>query len=181
MSDAAEVLHLIPQGYPVTIDVAQQSIAGAGTAMHFTLPLHAHNLPLMHEREAKLVVALDGEVAVRSGGAIIALLRQGDAVLLQQHLAHRIHQHGAQPATVGVALWPGKVEEAFRQQAARVAAGAYGRDDMIALFAGYGVQWDAATGNEVIDVEIRPWAQWSGSMPPDLFNALRLKWPDTKP
>lgn len=178
MHQATNVLHLIPQGYPVTIDVAQHTIGGAGTAMHFTLPPHAHNLPLMHEWESKLVVALDGEVEVRSGGAAIALLRKGEAIVLPKLAAHRIHQHGAQAATVGVALWPGKVEQAFRQQAARVVAGHYDREEMIALFAAYGVQWDVAAGGHAIAAEVRPWRQWSGSMPPDLFHALQQQWTD---
>ncbi|WP_263487890.1 hypothetical protein [Pseudomonas sp. REP124] len=35
--------------------------------MRFELPLHAHNLPLMHRQETRLVVALKGELKIRAG------------------------------------------------------------------------------------------------------------------
>src|ERR1700750_2355289 len=104
---AADVLYLFPDGYPVTIDVAQATIGGIGTAMHFELPLKGHNLPLMHKLEVKLLMALRGDVDVRSGRQTIAILRQGEALLVHSGVAHRVHQHGADPCTVGVALWPG--------------------------------------------------------------------------
>jgi len=175
MSD--DVLYLIPDGYPVTIDVAQASIGGAGTAMHFALPEHAHNLPLTHAHETKLLAALEGEVEVRSGGRTIALLRQGQALRLQAGTAHRVHQHGERPSVVGVALWPGKVEQAFRQLADGVAKGAYSRDDMIALFASYGISWHAPAGDEAVHAEVRPLHAWLEELPPQLAAALRERWP----
>jgi mannose-6-phosphate isomerase-like protein (cupin superfamily) len=93
----SEALLLIPNGYPVWIDVAQATIDGTGTAMRFVLPLHAHNLPLMHRQESKLVVALDGELEIRAGRQRMALLQQGEAIKLDPGIAHRIHQHGAGP------------------------------------------------------------------------------------
>lgn len=98
----------MPNGYPVWIDVAQASIGGAGTAMRFVLPLHAHNLPLMHRLETKLVVALKGELDVRVGRQRIALLKEGDAIKLGVGVAHRIHQHGMCPSTVLILLPPAK-------------------------------------------------------------------------
>lgn len=171
---SADVLHLVPGGYPLTIDVAQADIGGEGTAMRFALPLRAHNLPLMHQRETKLVVALDGDVEVRSGGRVIALLHAGEAVRVAAGVAHRVHQHGPRPSTVGVVLWPGTVELAFRQLAADVEHGAYRRDRMIALLAGYGVVWsarDAGTAQEHA-AEVRPLADWFAGMPPRLAAAL---------
>jgi quercetin dioxygenase-like cupin family protein len=169
-----DTLYLFPDGYPVTIDVAQASIGGAGTAMHFVLPPHGHNLPLMHAHETKLLTALEGEVEVRSGGHAIALLRQGEAVVLQPGVAHRVHQHGGQPCKVGVALWPGRVEEAFREVAAKVAAGPYGRDEMIAVFARYGVAWNAPAGEDAVHAEVRPLAAWLPELPPSLAAAMAI-------
>lgn len=174
MSD--DVLYLIPDGYPVTIDVAQASIGGAGTAMHFALPEHGHNLPLTHEHETKLLAALDGEVEVRSGGRSIALLRQGEALRLSAGTAHRVHQHGERPSLVGVALWPGKVEQAFRQLADGVAKGDYSRDQMIALFASYGITWHAPGGDQQVHAEVRPLDAWLEELPPELAAALRQRW-----
>jgi quercetin dioxygenase-like cupin family protein len=171
-----DILYLFPDGYPVTIDVAQASIAGAGTAMHFVLPPKAHNLPLMHVHETKLLAALDGEVEIRSGGRTIALLRQGEAVLLHPGVAHRVHQHGAHPAKVGVALWPGRVEQAFREMAAEVAKGPYRHDAMIALLARYDVAWNAPAGEEPVHAEVRPLQAWLPELPPQLASALQQTW-----
>lgn len=168
-----EVLHLLPDGYPLSIDVAQADIGGEGTAMRFTLPLRGHNLPLMHRRESKLVVALDGEVEVRSGARRIALLRTGEALKLKPGVTHRLHQHGATPSTVGVVLWPGAVELAFRQLAADVEQGAYGRERMIALFAHHDVVWHAPdAGGEPVAAVVRPWADFLADLPPRLAAAL---------
>jgi len=177
MNESAEQLYLVPGGYPVTIDVAQATVGGAGTALHFTLPLRGHNLPLKHERESKLVTALDGELVVRSGGVAIAVLRQGEAIVLDSHIAHRIHQRGAQPSTVGVALWPGAVEQAFREQAARVTAGAYDHDDMVRIYAAYGVRWDGGGDAAAPAAEVKPLAHWMGSLPPALAAAIAQRWP----
>jgi quercetin dioxygenase-like cupin family protein len=175
MSD--DVLYLIPDGYPVTIDVAQASIGGVGTAMHFALPEKGHNLPLTHAHETKLLAALEGDVEVRSGGRPIALLRQGQALRLPAGTAHRVHQHGARPSVVGVALWPGEVEQAFRQLADGVARNGYSRDDMIALFARYGVTWNAPAGDATVHADVRPLHAWLAELPPELAAALRQRWP----
>lgn len=58
--NAPTMLLLVPNGYPVWIDVAQASIAGVGTAMRVVLPVHGHNLPLIHRHETKLVVDSKG-------------------------------------------------------------------------------------------------------------------------
>jgi hypothetical protein len=176
MDHEDDVLYLFPDGYPVTIDVAQASIAGIGTAMHFVLPLKGHNLPLMHAHETKLLAALQGEVDIRSGGKRIALLRQGEALLLHPGVAHRVHQHGAQPSKVGVALWPGKVEQAFRQLAAEVAKGRYSHADMIALLARYDVAWNAPAGDEPVHAEVRPLPAWLEALPPELASPLKQRW-----
>ncbi|MGY2258528.1 hypothetical protein [Pseudomonas sp. SDO55104_S430] len=63
----SESLALVANGSPVWIDVSRGGIGGAGTAMRFELPLHAHNLPLMHRQETRLVVALKGELKIRAG------------------------------------------------------------------------------------------------------------------
>jgi hypothetical protein len=63
----SEAKLLIPNGYPVWIDVAQVCIGGEGTAMRFVLPLDGHNLPLLHRQETKLVVALEGQLDIRAG------------------------------------------------------------------------------------------------------------------
>ncbi len=172
MSD--DTLYLFPDGYPVTIDVAQASIGGAGTAMHFVLPPHGHNLPLMHAHETKLLTALEGEVEIRSGGHAIALLRQGEAVVLHPGVAHRVHQHGEQPCKVGVALWPGRVEEAFREVAARVAEGPYSREEMIAVFARYGVAWNAPAGDDPVHAEVRRLAACLPELPAPLAEAMAI-------
>jgi mannose-6-phosphate isomerase-like protein (cupin superfamily) len=170
------MLFLVPNGYPVTIDVAQASIGGAGTAMHFSLPLNGHNLPLMHRRESKLLVALEGEVEVRSGARRIALLRQGQAVLLKPGTPHRVHQHGAQEVTVGVALWPGKVEQAFRDMAARVVDGRYSREEMVRILAGYDVVWHAPTEGEAVAAEVKSLEAWLTELPAELAAQIRLRW-----
>lgn len=171
-----DVLSLVPNGYQVSIDVAQDSIGGVGTAMHFSLPLKGHNLPLMHRRETKLLVALEGELEVRSGAQRIALLRQGQAVLLKPGTAHRVHQHGAQEVTVGVVLWPGQVEQAFRDMAARVAAGHYSREEMIRILATYDVIWHAPTEGEAVATEVKPLDQWLSALPAALATEVRARW-----
>jgi hypothetical protein len=163
-----DVLSLVPNGYQVSIDVAQDSIGGVGTAMHFSLPLKGHNLPLMHRRETKLLVALEGELEVRSGAQPIALLRQGQAVLLKPGTAHQV--------TVGVALWPGQVEQAFRDMAARVAAGHYSREEMIRILATYDVIWHGPTEGEAVATEVKPLEQWLSALPAALAAQVRACW-----
>ncbi|MHC8333490.1 hypothetical protein [Pseudomonas sp. LB3P25] len=173
----SETLMLIPNGYPVWIDVAQASIGGAGTAMRFVLPLHAHNLPLMHRQETKLVVALKGELDIRAGRQRIALLQEGEATKLNPGIAHRIHQYGKGPSTVGAVLWPGAVEQAFRELAAAAIQNAYQRTDMIELLARYDVVW--ATQSHEHDPEsitVRPFRDWLGDLPETLAKLLELRW-----
>ena len=172
----ADVLELVPGGYPVTIDVAQASIGGEGTAMRFALPLRGHNLPLMHAHESKLLVALEGVLDIRSGGRSIALLNTGEAVVLHAGIAHRVHQHGAQPSVAGVVLWPGAVEQAFRALAAAVARDGYDRAAMITLLAAYGITWDSATGAAPPAVRVAPLAAQLSGLPPRLAAAVRRRW-----
>jgi quercetin dioxygenase-like cupin family protein len=139
----ADQLLLYPGGYPVQIDVAQEAMDGQGTAMHFLLPPRAHNFPLTHSREHKLVVALAGSLRVQRGSRILAQLHAGEAVLIPPNGAHRIRQDGPGSSLVGVALWPGAVEEAFRALAAQVARNGFQRAQAAALFADYGVRWNA--------------------------------------
>jgi mannose-6-phosphate isomerase-like protein (cupin superfamily) len=173
----SEALVLIPNGFPVWIDVAQASIEGAGTAMRFVLPVHAHNLPLMHRQETKLVVALKGELDIRAGRHRIALLQEGEAIKLKPGVAHRIHQYGAAPSTVGAVLWPGAVEQAFRELAAAATQGAYKRSDMMEILGRYHVAW-ATQSNEhdPQSVAVRPFRDWLGDLPEALTKQLEMKW-----
>jgi len=172
-----QALLLIPDGYPVWIDVAQASVEGAGTAMRFVLPLQAHNLPLMHRRESKLVVALKGELDIRAGRQRIALLREGEAIKLEPGIAHRIHQHGAGPSTVGAVLWPGAVEQAFRELAAAALQNAYRRDDMIEILARYDVVWATEShGQGPESSTVRPFRDWLADLPEALAKRLAVRW-----
>lgn len=136
-----DLLTLYPGGYPVHIDVSHKDIGGAGVAMRFVLPLRGLNFPLTHTHETKLVVALDGALTLRSGHPHV--LQAGQAVLVPAGTAHRIAQHGEGPATAGIALWPGAVEDAFRALDRDVAHHGFVLADAAALFAAYGVAWDA--------------------------------------
>jgi mannose-6-phosphate isomerase-like protein (cupin superfamily) len=172
-----QALLLVPDGYPVWIDVAQASIDGAGTAMRFVLPLHAHNLPLMHRQESKLVVALKGELEIRAGRQRIALLQEGEALKLAPGIAHRIHQHGTGPSTVGAVLWPGAVEQAFRELAVAAAQKTYQRSDMIEILARYDVVWAMQShGHDPESISVRPFRQWLGDLPEALARRLALRW-----
>lgn len=173
----SEPLLLIPNGYPVWIDVTESSIGGAATAMRFVLPVHAHNLPLMHRREAKLIVALEGELDVRVGQKRIALLKEGHAIKLQAGAAHRIHQYGTAPSTVGVVLWPGSVEHAFRELAAAASIHPYQRQHMVEILARYEVVW--TTESQEADSEpvtARPLHQWFCELPEAVAKRVELKW-----
>lgn len=143
-ASTANQLLLYPGGYPVYVDVPQRQVGGVGTALRFALPLRAVNFPLSHARESKLVVALAGELTLRAGARTYAVLRAGQAALVTPGTAHRIAQHGERPAVVGVALWPGAVEEAFRTLDRMVSQRGFEHAAVAALFARYGVQWDAA-------------------------------------
>ncbi|SDG55735.1 cupin domain-containing protein [Pseudomonas abietaniphila] len=136
-----DCLMLIPDGYPVWIDVPQASVGGTATAMRFVLPVRAHNLPLLHRKETKLVVALSGALEIRTGDGQIAFLRQGDALRLEAGTAHRIHQYGAAASTVGVVLWPGGVEQAFREIADAARHVPFLRSDMVEILDRYDVVW----------------------------------------
>lgn len=174
----ADVLALFPGGYPVHIDVPQASVAGSGTAMRFELPLHGHNFPLRHRHERKLVVALAGRLQLMSGLDVVAFVEAGQGVVLPPDVAHRIAQHGDAPATVGVALWPGGVEDAFRAIASQVAAQGYRREAVASLLAEYGVQWDAGMDGEHRPggVDVRPFGVLVGQLPVGFAAALRARW-----
>ncbi|MCK1790282.1 hypothetical protein [Pseudomonas violetae] len=173
----SEAILLIPGGYLVWIDVDEASVGGAGTAMRFDLPLHAHNLPLMHSHETKLVVALRGELDIRSGRQRIALLHEGDAIQLEPGIAHRIHQVGSTPSVVGAVLWPGAVERAFREIAALVVRGTYQRSEMIRLLSRYGVIWaEKPLTNSHQTVAVRPFFDFLREMPSPLAHALEHRW-----
>ncbi|WP_346830777.1 cupin domain-containing protein [Pseudomonas abietaniphila] len=136
-----DCLMLIPNGYPVWIDVPQASVGGTATAMRFVLPVRAHNLPLLHRKETKLVVALSGELEIRTGDGQIAFLGHGDALRLEAGTAHRIHQYGEASSTVGVVLWPGGVEQAFREIADAARQVPFLRSDMVEILDRYDVVW----------------------------------------
>lgn len=168
---------LYPGGYPVHLDLPQRDIGGAGTAMRFTLPLRGHNLPLRHARERKMVVALSGELRVRSGARVLAALRPGEALLLPQDVGHRILQHGPEPSTVGVALWPGRVEEAFRALARAVDVRGFAREEAARILAPFGLAWDnGATHEAKGDVAVLPAYVALEQLPPLLAGALRERW-----
>lgn len=171
-----DVLYLIPHGYPLTIVVSEKSIFGAGTAMQFWLPLNGHNLPLTHTRENKLLIALDGEVEIRNNLNIIALLKKGQTLLLPPDIEHRVFQHGTTPSHVGVALWPGYVENAFRCVASLVNTNQYSRDEMIRIFAIYGIKWRAKSAVEQKKHEVKNFADSLFALPPALAEALQQRW-----
>jgi mannose-6-phosphate isomerase-like protein (cupin superfamily) len=167
MKPRPEALLLIPNGYPLWIDVAQTSVNGLGTAMRFVLPVKGHNLPLMHTRESKLVVALDGQLDIRVGRQTVAHLQKGEAVTLETGLAHRIHQSGSQPCTVGVVLCPGQVENAFRELSAAVATGHFDRRQMAVVLDKYEVVW--TSGKELAGLAplaVRPFIDCLDDLPP---------------
>lgn len=141
------VIELHPSGYPVHIDVPQHSIHGTGTAMRFELPVHGINFPLMHQHEEKLIVALSGRLTIRCAKRVIAHLDSDQAVLLPAGTAHRIAQSGDHPSIVGIALWPGAVEEAFRSVAAHVATNGFRREAVIDILGRYGITWEANSFN----------------------------------
>lgn len=172
------LLELYPSGYPVVIDVAQAHINGLGTAMHFRLPLHAHNFPLTHRNEHKLIVALAGELRVQRGAATLAHLQCGQGALIAPHAAHRIHQDGATPSVAGVALWPGAVEDAFRALAVLVAARGFQRAAVIDLLARYQVEWDAApvAGGSQEPLATGAFADLLPALPPEFAAALAVRW-----
>lgn len=174
----ADRLLLYPGGYPVQIDVPQAELGGIATAMHFLLPPRAHNFPLTHSREHKLVVALAGGLRVQRGAVTLARLQRGDAVLIPPHGAHRIRQDGSGPSLVGVALWPGAIEQAFRAVAALVAEHGFQRDEVAALFAAYGVAWDANPPDDGRPDAIgtRPFAALLPALPDALAAVLAERW-----
>lgn len=168
---------LYPGGYPVHLDLPQRDIGGAGTAMRFTLPIRGHNLPLRHEGERKLVVALSGGLRVRSGARVLAELNPGQALLLPQHFGHRIVQHGPEPSIVGVALWPGRVEEAFRALARAVALRGFERGEAARILASYGVAWDdGAAHDAAARLDPMPALEALEQLPSALARALRERW-----
>ena len=83
--------------------------------MRFVLPLHAHNLPLLHRRETKLMVALKGGLDIRAGRRRIALLEEDEAIKLDTGIAYRIHQYGPVPGTVGQCFSLARLNRSGRQ------------------------------------------------------------------
>jgi hypothetical protein len=173
-----DLLELYPGGYPVEIDVPQAQLDGLGTAMHFLLPLRAHNFPLTHRNEHKLVVALAGKLRVQRGADTLAQLHCGQGVLIAPLGAHRIRQDGPTPSLVGVALWPGAVEQAFRAVAALVAERGFRRQEIIELFARYEVQWDATPAFDGKPAALEPcaFADLLPALPSELAAALAARW-----
>lgn len=176
--DLVDTLRLYPGGYPVHVDVPQARVGGAGTALRFTLPPRGLNFPLTHTREAKLVVALAGQLELHAGRERSLRLAPGQALLVPPGLAHRIAQHGALPATVGVALWPGAVEEAFRALDRLVAGRGFERAQAAALFAAWGVRWDGADGAGAGAPHLHPAAfgDVATALPAPLRAALDAAW-----
>jgi len=174
------MLLLSPGGYPVFIDVPQASIDGAGTAMHFELPLRGHNFPLLHRHEEKLIVALKGRLTLKSGSRIIAVPAPGEAIILPRGTGHSILQDGAEPSTVGIALWPGKVEQAFRALAEEVAQRGFHKPAVIALLANHGVVWnDGVRGSDANQIPLPaviPFSAALHQLPPRLAAALGKHW-----
>lgn len=173
-----DTLCLYPNGYPVYIDVSERELDGAAVAMHFDLPPHGHNFPLKHQHESKLVVALAGQLQIRSGHTILASLARGDCVLLQAGTAHRILQYGQNTARVGVVLWPGRIEHAFRAMAAQVTQQGFDRAAVTALLAEYGVSWDQGFGESTPPrmLPVQPLAHALQKLPPALAAALARCW-----
>jgi hypothetical protein len=141
---------------------------------------------------APLFISLAGMMAAQSGAlkrrpmdyylqrgaAILARLERGDAVLIPPHGAHRIRQDGPGPSLVGVALWPGAVEQAFRAVAALVAREGFRRAEVAALFADYGVAWDASPPDDGQPDAIgtRPFAELLPTLPDALAAVLAERW-----
>jgi mannose-6-phosphate isomerase-like protein (cupin superfamily) len=173
-----DVLALYPGGYPLTIDVASAHIDAAGTAMHFMLPKSGHNFPLLHDHESKLVVALEGELQLRCGAMTLAHLMPGQGALVAPRTAHRIVQVGQAPSLVGVALWPGTVEAAFREVVVMVAARGFQRQEVIDLFATYSVHWSpsALAGCVAHTLDTAAWTDLLSSLPPPLATLLPQSW-----
>lgn len=174
-----DVLTLYPGGYPVHVDVSQRQIGGAGMALRFALPPRGVNFPLSHAHETKLVVALEGSLALRTGAhGPRPLLRAGEAMLLEPGTAHRIAQHGDRAALVGIALWPGAVEEAFRLLDRMVAQRGFEHAAVAALLARYGVRWDAAiaSGGHAAAPDVTSFRAAARALPPALRERLAGCW-----
>ena len=169
-----EVLRLFPGGYPVHIDLAVNDVGGVASGMRFLLPLNGLNLPLTHQFEHKLIIALRGQLQVRRGRHLIATLHEGTGVVVSPGTAHRIAQHGEAESVVGVVLWPGSVEQAFRAIAEQVATVGADRAAMKAILADYGVVWDQATATPSRGAVLKPQpaAQALSALPAPVFNAV---------
>jgi hypothetical protein len=142
-----DTLLLHPQGYPVYIDVPQHRVGGAASFMRFKLPLKGHNFPLCHHRENKVIVALQGELEVRTGIEVISVLKQGQAIVIPPGRQHRILQSGTIPSEVGIVLRPGLIEIAFRDLAEIVRRHGYSRILIADHLKKYDVKWDTGEKN----------------------------------
>jgi hypothetical protein len=174
MTDAGDTLELYRGGYPVHVDMAQARVDGAATGMRFDLPLRGHNLPLRHSIEHKLVVALRGSLQVRHGRHLIASIGEGSALVLAPGTPHRIAQHGPCASTVGVVLWPGRVEQAFREIAAHTSAVGTDLAAMKAILTAYGVEWDSGTTALAppAPMQAEPLARMLAVLPPAVREAM---------
>nr|WP_315255185.1 cupin domain-containing protein [uncultured Duganella sp.] len=173
-----ETIELYPAGYPVYIDVAQDSIHGIGTAIRFELPVHGVNFPLSHQHEKKLIVALAGQLEIKAAGKLMAHLNAGQGLLLPTGTAHRVAQAGNAPSMVGVALWPGAVEGAFRAVAQHVASSRFSRQTVIDLFAEYGVLWQTGATGDTQDASHPPvsFDRLLQQLPGELAQSLAASW-----
>lgn len=174
-----DCLMLIPDGYPVWIDVPQASVGGTATAMRFVLPVRAHNLPLLHRKETKLVVPLGGTLEIRTGDGQIAFLKHGDALRLEAGTAHRIHQYGEASSTVGVVLWPGRVEQAFREIADAALQVPFLRSDIVEILDRYDVVWTVSFKPPHAESErlvVKAFPTWLGELPREAAAPLQSRW-----
>lgn len=79
---------------------------------------------------------------------------------------------------VGVVLWPGAVEEAFRALDRMVALHGVDHAAVAALFAGYGVQWDAAIAPHphAGPLAVMSFQSAAQALPPGLRQRLAACW-----
>lgn len=173
-----QAIFLYPGGYPVHIDVSEADINGAGTAMRFVLPAHGVNLPLMHQHEQKLIVALAGQLKIRVGATVVARLNAGQAITMPAGTPHRISQDGPLPSMVGVALWPGAVERAFTEIARLVEERGFNKSEVMEIFARFGVTWHNGASEQAHHCACEPASvvEMLGALPEELALAIADRW-----
>lgn len=80
---------------------------------------------------------------------------------------------------VGIALWPGAVEEAFRSVAQHVATHDFSRPKVIELLARYGVHWqEGMEETEVLERAAVPVDELMRQLPAELASSLAERWKD---